>query len=261
MTRRSTTAKKDGVILRAFCSDSFGTLGIPASRIVLALVLGASGCAHREPPSYGNGGDADGSVSRTTMPTPAASTAVAPEPTSDPTRDAPADGGNAPSASPSPSGVSTARMSPDADKPQTRDRPKASSADLAARAHALFDAIAKDEPAIAMPFFFPKEAYAQTKAVPNPTRDWQERLVRAFERDIHALHRKVDTSAKYIGLEVPEERGRWVEPEEEYNRIGYYRVFGSRLRYEQNGREHTIELKSLISWRGEWYIVHLSGFK
>ncbi len=64
-----------------------------------------------------------------------------------------------------------------------------------------------------------------------------------------------------MGLEVPEERGRWVEPEEEYNRIGYFRVFGSKIRYEQGGREHTIELKSLISWRGEWYIVHLSGFK
>ena len=63
------------------------------------------------------------------------------------------------------------------------------------------------------------------------------------------------------GLEVPEARGRWVDPGEEYNKIGYYRVFGSRLRYELDGDAHAFDVKSLISWRGEWYVVHLSAIK
>lgn len=225
-----------------------------ALRMTLApfVVLAAStACAHREPPSLANPDGAD--VPAPAPPARSAASSAAPVVSSAPLPP--------PIATVAPVSTDVARMAPDAAEPQTRDRPKASSPDLALRARALFDAIAKDEPAVAMPFFFPKEAYAQTKAVPNPTRDWQERLVRAFERDIHALHRRVHTDAKYIGLDIPEDRGRWVEPEEEYNRIGYYRVFGSRIRYEQEGRERFIDLKSLISWRGEWYIVHLSGFK
>jgi hypothetical protein len=52
-----------------------------------------------------------------------------------------------------------------------------------------------------------------------------------------------------------------VLPGEEYNKIGYYRVFGSRLRYEVDGAAHAIDVKSLISWRGEWFVVHLSAVK
>jgi hypothetical protein len=56
-------------------------------------------------------------------------------------------------------------------------------------------------------------------------------------------------------------RARWVEPGEEYNKIGYYRVFGTRLRGEADGHTVTVDVASLISWRGEWYCVHLSGVK
>jgi hypothetical protein len=38
-------------------------------------------------------------------------------------------------------------------------------------------------------------------------------------------------------------------------------VYGTRLAYEVEGKERTLEVTSLISWRGAWYVVHLSGFK
>jgi len=60
---------------------------------------------------------------------------------------------------------------------------------------------------------------------------------------------------------VPERRARWVEPGEEWNRLGYWRVYGSELRVEAGGRTHTIAIRSLISWRGEWYVVHLNAMK
>lgn len=150
--------------------------------------------------------------------------------------------------------------------PQTKDKPPASSEALTARAAALWDGITHDDPDRAMPFFFPVTAYEQVKAIPSPAGDWRRRLVAAYKRDIHGLNKRlVDTkavdSAKFVRLDVPDERARWVEPNEESNKLGYYRVYGTRIIYEVDGKEKSLEISSLISWRGEWYVVHLTGFK
>jgi hypothetical protein len=147
---------------------------------------------------------------------------------------------------------------------QTRDRPSAKSPAFEKRAKALFDAIASDRPETAHDAFFPLPAYQKVKDVANPAADWRRRLLAAFDRDIHDLHLKLGdhaADARFTGLDVPEERARWVEPGEEYNKVGYFRVFGSQLRYEADGRARAFPVKSLISWRGEWYVVHLSGIK
>ncbi len=149
--------------------------------------------------------------------------------------------------------------------PQTRDKPSSTSAGFQARAATLFRAIAEDDPKIGMAFFFPVTAYAQVKAVQNPQADWKRRLVSAYERDIHALHERLGAragEAKLLRVEVPE-RAKWVEPDEEYNKIGYFRVYGTKLVYASGdgGPERTLGVSSLISWRGEWYVVHLTGFK
>jgi hypothetical protein len=115
-----------------------------------------------------------------------------------------------------------------------------------------------------MPFFFPLAAYIQVKDVRNPAADWRQRLVAAYRRDIHALHLRLGDDAgraQWVALDVPESRARWVEPGEEWNKIGYYRVFGSTLRYTIDGIERTYVVQSLISWRGEWYVVHLSSMR
>lgn len=150
--------------------------------------------------------------------------------------------------------------------PQTKDRPKAEGAAFSARSTALWDAIVKDDPEIAMPFFFPVSAYLQVKDVGSPASDWKHRLVGAFKRDIHALHAKLGDkaeSAKLVRFDVPDDRAKWVEPGEEYNKLGYWRVYGTRIVYTvgESTRERTFEVSSLISWRGEWFVVHLTGFK
>ncbi|MBX3199623.1 MAG: hypothetical protein KF894_15920 [Labilithrix sp.] len=148
--------------------------------------------------------------------------------------------------------------------PQTRDRPPASSPALDARAAALWDAIVHDEPERALPFFFPVTAYEQVKAIHSPASDWRRRLVAAYKRDIHGLHERLGKkaeSATFVRLDVPDERARWIEPDEEYNKIGYWRVYGSRIVYAVDDKERTLDISSLISWRGEWYVVHLTGFK
>jgi hypothetical protein len=148
--------------------------------------------------------------------------------------------------------------------PQTRDRPPSSGEAFDARVHALWNAIVADNPERGMPMFFPLGAYEQVKDVPNPAADWRQRLVAAYARDIHALHATLGadaTRAQLVAMEVPERAARWVLPGEEYNKIGYYRVFGSKLRYQVDDTTRTFEVKSLISWRGEWYVVHLSAIK
>lgn len=174
----------------------------------------------------------------------------------------------APVASASGSGPSPSVRPPDSDEsaalPQTHDRPKSDGAVFDSRVQALWDAIVHDEPERALPFFFPAKAYAQVKAIPHPESDWRHRLVAAYGRDIHALHKRLGdapASAKLVRFEVPAGGGRWVEPDEETNKIGYFRVYGSRLHFESGGAQRSFDVKSLISWRGEWFVVHLSGFK
>ena len=148
--------------------------------------------------------------------------------------------------------------------PQTKDKPEASGAAFDARVAALWEAIVKDEPDRAMGFFFPVTAYEQVKAITNPASDWRRRLVAAYKRDVHAMHKRLADhtgDAMFVRADVPQDRARWVEPNEESNKLGYYRVYGTRLIYEVEGKERSLEVTSLISWRGEWYVVHLSGFK
>lgn len=148
--------------------------------------------------------------------------------------------------------------------PQTKDKPPTSSPAFDQRAATLWDAIVHDDPDRAMPFFFPVTAYAQVKDVSNPASDWRARLVSAYKRDIHGLAKRLGKNAeqaKLVRLDVPDERAKWVEPQEEWNKIGYYRVYGTKIVYELDGKERTFDISSLISWRGEWYVVHLTGFK
>ena len=148
--------------------------------------------------------------------------------------------------------------------PQTKDKPEASGAAFDARVAALWEAIVKDDPDRALASFFPVTAYEQVKAITNASSDWRRRLVTAFKRDVHALHKRLGdraADAKLVRADVPQDRARWVEPNEESNKLGYYRVYGTRLVYEVEGKEKSLEVTSLISWRGEWYVVHLTGFK
>ncbi|MEI7895299.1 MAG: hypothetical protein WCI05_19535, partial [Myxococcales bacterium] len=148
--------------------------------------------------------------------------------------------------------------------PQTQDRPKSSGARFDANARLLWEAIVHDDPRRALPFFFPKSAYQQTKDIPDPPSDWKGRLVRAFDRDVHALHRRLGAdaaTATFGSLEVADDKAQWVKPGHELNKLGYYRVYGTKLRFSSGGRDRAFDVTSLISWRGEWYVVHLSGFK
>lgn len=149
--------------------------------------------------------------------------------------------------------------------PQTDELPPLDSPRFQRRLELLFAAIVADTPDLAKNAFFPLLAYEQVKAIERPARDWQYRLFAAFRRDVHEYHQQLGNEpsrARLLGLDHAGQQARWMKPGTEGNRLGYYRLLRTRLRVvDGNGRERRLEITSMISWRGEWYVVHLHGFK
>ena len=149
--------------------------------------------------------------------------------------------------------------------PQTEARPSVTDERFKRRMQRLADAIRSGDAEPARASFFPLVAYAQVKDVAKPERDYRYRLLSNFERDVREYRKALGRDAEHaelVGVDVPEARVEWMKPGKEGNRLGYFRVLRSRLRFRlQDGKERSFELTSLISWRGEWYVVHLHGFE
>ena len=142
--------------------------------------------------------------------------------------------------------------------PQTMARPSASDPAFVARMALLWQAVVNGDATVALPAFFPESAYLQVKNISNPDADWHGRLVRLYDADIAGLHARVaGHTATLVGVTVPD-AATWVLPGSEYNKGSYWRVYGSVVHYEVDGRSSTFVIQSLISWRGEWYVVHLT---
>jgi hypothetical protein len=148
--------------------------------------------------------------------------------------------------------------------PQTEERPSLDSPLFRQRLERVVSAIANNQPDSAVDAFFPQLAYVQVKAIKDAKQDWEKRLLRAFSRNIGEYHKQLGDQAqplKFVRIEIPDARIKWMKPGTEGNRLGYYRVTRSKLIVENADGQHVgLEVTSLISWRGEWYIVHLNGF-
>jgi hypothetical protein len=109
-------------------------------------------------------------------------------------------------------------------------------------------------------FYFPRTAYLQLKTLANAGGDFDGRLYHDYRNDVIADHRLVTSGgagAKVLGVDVPEASVHWVPPGVEANSIGYWQVSYPRIRYEVGGQQRSYAISSLISWRGQWYVVHL----
>ncbi len=139
--------------------------------------------------------------------------------------------------------------------------PPLESEELTLRAKKLLDAIVHDDPAIGESFWFPKEPFIPLKDVKGPDKYWNN-LHATYERDIHALHRKRKSweGATFVSFKMGS-TPKWVPPGDEANKIGYYRSFRGKLTYRIDEKNTTIEVHTIISWQGEWFITHLSKFK
>lgn len=149
-----------------------------------------------------------------------------------------------------------------ATEPQTTAQPPANDAQFQAEMTDLWAGVASGQPQLAMPAFFPLAAYEQVKAIADPASDWQNRLVAEYTDDLMAAHALLGgdgRNAVLIGLTVPESQAGWISPGACSNKLGYWHVANARLVYSVGGQTRSFGIATLISWRGEWYVVHLGG--
>ncbi len=217
--------------------------------VVLALLLGA--CRH-DPPAPTSTPTSTATATATSTPTSSAPSASSPVPLPPPQA---GEGGEEP-----------ALLGADGKLlPQTEDHPSVESPVFRKHLELLVEAIVKDDVEIARAAFFPQKAYEAVKTIKDPGKDWEHRLFRAFKRNIHEYHGKLGKHAegtKLERLELPDAKAKWMKPHSEGNGIGYWRVLRSKLHLVDGaGKKREFEVSSFISWRGEWYVVHLHGFK
>jgi hypothetical protein len=144
--------------------------------------------------------------------------------------------------------------------PQTTQLPTAADPAFQARVQDLWRAVVDGNPVEALPFFFPIGAYRQVKAISDPDHDYQTRLIANFDQDVHTLHASLPVGATFAGVTVPD-AAQWILPGVEYNKGSYWRVYGTRVAYVAGGQAGSFEISSMISWRGEWYVVHLGQLR
>lgn len=125
--------------------------------------------------------------------------------------------------------------------------------------HDLWLAVTTGNAGLARPAFFPEAAYTQIKAIGDPQYDWQYRLWYDFTLDVKAVHAILARNAKLARLIVPTQYAAWVYPGGCYNNVGYWHLPGARVVYRQGSETRSFGIASLISWRGEWYVIHFGA--
>jgi hypothetical protein len=139
--------------------------------------------------------------------------------------------------------------------------PPSDGPELQARARGLFEAIVKDEPERAEAFWFPKEPFIPLKDVKDPAKYWTQ-LHKTYANDVHALHQKRKSweGAEFVRFDGWV-RSKWVPPGDEANKIGYHRAFHGKLHYKVAGEDADLDVQTIITWQGRWYVTHLRKFK
>lgn len=146
--------------------------------------------------------------------------------------------------------------------PQTGQFPTATSPQFQAAMADLWQGVVTGSVTPAMPAFFPETAYVQLKAIGNPQADWHDRLVAEYAQDIAAAHALLGSdpaAARLVAVNVPSQYGHWITPGVCTNGLGYFELPNARVVYQQGGQERSFGIASMISWRGEWYVVHLGA--
>jgi len=143
--------------------------------------------------------------------------------------------------------------------PQTQALPHTGDAAFSHVIHDFWLAVTTGNPNYAKPAFFPEKAYEQVKAIADPDYDWQYRLWYDFTLDVAAVRPLIGKGAKLLRMAVPVQYAVWVPPGACYNNVGYWHVPGSRVVYEQGGVTRSFGIASFISWRGDWYLIHLGA--
>jgi hypothetical protein len=177
------------------------------------------------------------------------------------TRGTSASPGGPPVRQSAPAGPSVLPVAPPstASLPQTSARPRTDDPAFGNAVHDIWLAVTTGDADDALPAFFPEKAYEQVKAIADPDADWQGRLWYDFTLDLAAAHKLVPGNATLVQVVVPAQYTQWIGVGACYNKVGYWNVPGARVVYRADGVTRSFGIASLISWRGDWYLVHLGA--
>lgn len=163
-----------------------------------------------------------------------------------------------PTAKPKPSALPVGP--PNAGKlPQTNALPKTKGTAFNNAVHDIWLALTTGDANYARPAFFPEKAYEQVKAIADPESDWQGRLWLDFTLDLAAAHKLIKPGATLVKVTTPTQYEQWIPAGACYNSTGYWHLPGSRLVWRQGGATQSFGIASFISWRGDWYLIHLGA--
>ena len=143
--------------------------------------------------------------------------------------------------------------------PQTSALPRTDDTAFGNAVHDIWLAVTTGDPDNALPAFFPEKAYQQVKGIANPAADWHGRLWYDFTLDLAAVHKLVPRGATLVKVIVPARYARWIGVGACYNNVGYWNVPGARVVYRAGGATRSFGIASFISWRGDWYLIHLGA--
>jgi hypothetical protein len=156
--------------------------------------------------------------------------------------------------------------------PQTSVEPPTDATSLAERLQPLWAAVSGSAPPDAPAgdghgIFFPESAYVQLKTglLASPAGDYASRLLAFYDLDLAATRSLVTEHAStpspapqsFVGIAVDPSMAAWIPPGACENRFGYWHLPGIRVLSASDGAERSFGIASLISWRGEWFVVHL----
>jgi hypothetical protein len=136
--------------------------------------------------------------------------------------------------------------------------PAASSEELAARARHLLEAIAGDDAQLATDILFPRDGWAASRDATDAAADWEKHVVAPFRKALHSIGRRspnlgraqsVSIELGHTIVQAPLRRHGWKKP--------LWTVHGSRLAFVVDGRTHTLPIREMAAWRGDWYVTRL----
>jgi hypothetical protein len=150
------------------------------------------------------------------------------------------------------------RPAPDAGAPADDSLPAFTSDELTTRAKHLLEAIQKDEPDLATDIVFPRDAYLAVKDVPDPGKSWDAKVLAAFKRDVHALHRRTKgvERALFTSFELGQPASEAMPKRHDLKRM-LWRSRRSRLGFTIDGKPSHFDLVEMTGWRGAWYVTRL----
>ncbi len=136
--------------------------------------------------------------------------------------------------------------------------PAFTSDELTTRARHLLEAIQRDDASLATDIVFPRDAYLAVRDAPDPGKTWDMKVMAAFKKEVHALHRRTKgvDHAVFTSFELGQPASEAMPKKHDLKRM-LWRARRSRLGFTIDGKPSHFDITEMTGWRGAWYVTRL----